>query len=100
MGYFLMQGALMSIFLVIGLIISIIGLFLQKITIFDSIAIGIIIGVLSYYYLHLHPAFALLIGIGIIALLCWVQSTKYGFWIISIPMSLLWGFVFAFSHTP
>ena len=96
MAFLLAEGALTAIFLVIGLIISIIGLFMRKITVFDSIAIGIILGILSYSYLHIHPAFALLIGIGVIALLSWIQSTKYGFWILAIPMSLLWGFIFCF----
>ena len=96
MAFLLAEGAFLSISLIIGLLISIIGLFISKITTFDSIAIGIISGALVYNFLHFHPAFSLLVGIGIFILLCWIQKTKYGFWIIAIPMSLLWGFVFCF----
>jgi len=80
--------------LVIGAIITIIGLFVGNIIVFDSIALGIIAGALSNGLLHIHPAFALLIAIAVFLIFFFLQHTKVGFWIISVLLSLAWGFIF------
>ncbi|MCL2426659.1 MAG: hypothetical protein FWD05_10030 [Oscillospiraceae bacterium] len=94
MATFFLTSFFSIIALAVGVLIFIIGLFINEITIFESIAVGIVSGVLSNHFLHWHPAFSLLAGIGICILMLWVQSTRYGFWIIAIIMSLLWGFIF------
>ena len=45
MGFLLAQGALLVLGLLLGLILSVIGLFLGHIILFDSIALGIAAGV-------------------------------------------------------
>ena len=48
----------------IGLIVTVIGLFFGNIIVFDSIALAILAGFLSHGLLGVHPALAIVIGIG------------------------------------
>lgn len=96
MGAFVAYGALTAISIVIGLILVIISLFVGHIILFDSIFLALLSGVLCHEFLGLHPAFALLLGIAAFALLFWLQNTKFGFWVIGILLSALWGFIFGF----
>ena len=62
---------------------------------FDSILSALIASLLIHFYLHIHPAICLLIGIVLLALLFWLQNTQYGFWIIGMLFSVGWALVFA-----
>jgi len=84
----------------IGLIGFIVSLFTGYITIFDSIALGVIGGTVARGVFNLNPGLAVLLGFIIFAALAWAQSTRPGFWIVGITLSLVWGFIvslFAFS---
>ena len=74
---------------------TVIGLFLGHIILFDSIAIGLVAGLVSHGLLEVHPAIALIIGIAVFLALFFLQNTKVGFWIIGGLMSLAWGLIFA-----
>ena len=50
MGWLAAQGAIMAIGLFIGLVCSVIGLFFGHIILFDSIALGIVVGLLTLIY--------------------------------------------------
>ena len=90
---------LLVIELIIGavllIIFTVIGLFLGHIILFDSIAIGLVAGLVSHGLLEVHPAIALVIGIAVFLVLFFLQNTKVGFWIIGGLMSLAWGLIFA-----
>jgi len=74
---------------------TIIGLFFGHIILFDSIAIGLVAGLVSHGLLEVHPAIALVIGIAVFLVLFFLQNTKVGFWIVGGLMSLAWGLIFA-----
>ncbi len=98
MGYFMgaiSSIAIIAISIVIGLIFTVIGIFVGHIILFDSILISIAAGILSNQILHIHPAFCLLISIALFVILFKIQYTKIGFWIISVILSAFWGFVFS-----
>jgi len=95
MGALLGMGFLLIIGLVIGLVITIIALFVGHIILFDSIALGILSIVLANGLLHIHLAIAILIGIGVGVGLFFLQNTTVGFWIIGGLLSILWGFIFS-----
>ena len=96
MGALVGYGFAVLIGIALGLIITVIGLFFGNIILFDSIALAILSGCLSYSLLHLHPAFAILIGLAMLVGLFFLQHTAVGFWIIGGLLSLLWGFIFGF----
>lgn len=96
MGALVAYGALTAISIVIGVVMLVISLFVGHIILFDSIFLALLSGVLCHEFLGLHPAFALLLGIAVFSLLFWLQNTKFGFWIIGILLSALWGFIFGF----
>ena len=85
--------------LIIGAVLlvvcTVIGLFFGHIILFDSIALGLVAGLVSHGLLEVHPALALLIGLGVFLALFFLQNTKVGFWIICAIMSLAWGLIFA-----
>lgn len=86
---------LFVILLYIGLFLLIAKLFLRHIILFDSILFGVIIGITVFLNTNLHSAICLLIGIFSGLLICALQLTKYGFWIIGIIFSWLWSQCFA-----
>jgi len=88
-------GIVFIIGIIISLILSIVGLFIGHIILFDSIALAIITGVVSNSVFSIHPALSLVIGIVLFALLFWLQNTKFGFWIIGGLLSLVWGYIFS-----
>lgn len=96
MGIVLVYGIGFIIGIAISLIITVIGLFVGHIIVFDSIVLGIISGLCGYHFLTLHPAFCLLIGIAVFAGLCFLQNTSVGFWIIGVLLSAVWALIFAF----
>lgn len=96
MGALVFSGFLLALEIAICLVFSIIGLFFGHIILFDSIALAILAGALSHNFLGVHPALAVVIGIAVLALMYWVQNTKFGFWIIGGLLSAMWGFIFGF----
>ena len=95
MGLLVVQGALLIIGIIIGLICTIIGLFLGHIILFDSIALGIVAGLCCNQFLSIHPAICIVIGIATLLLLFWLQNTRFGFWIIGGLLSLIYAFMFS-----
>lgn len=89
-------GLILVISIFVGLIFTIIGLFLGHIIMFDSIFLAAISGIVCNQILGVHPAICIVIGIVLFGFLFWLQSTKVGFWIIGILLSALWAFVFGF----
>ena len=89
------EGLLLSVCVSFGLIAAVAGLFFGHIILFDSILLSVISGIIAYRMLHLHGAFALLIGLAVFFLLMLLQSTRAGFWIIGTIMSLLWAVLFS-----
>jgi hypothetical protein len=95
MGALVGAGLIVIICVVIGLLITIIGLFFGNIILFDSIAFSILGAVLAHHIWNVHPALCVLIGIALCVGLYFLQHTTVGFWIIGGALSLLWGFIFA-----
>jgi hypothetical protein len=92
---FIGTGLIVIICVVVGLLITIIGLFFGNIILFDRIAFSILAAVLAHNLWDVHPALCILIGIAIYAGLYFLQRSTVGFWIVSGALSLLWGFIFA-----
>ena len=78
----------------ISIILTIIGLFLNQIILFDSIIIAIIGGVVCNQMWNIHPAICLVIAIVVFGLLFMLQNTTVGFWIIGVLMSAFWALMF------
>lgn len=95
MGALVAAGFSFVIALVIGLVISAIGLFAGHIIIFDSIALAIIGGALAHNLLEVSTVLSVVLGIGIFLVLMLLQMTAPGFWIIGGLLSLAWGFIFS-----
>ena len=62
----LVVGLELLIGIVIGLIVTVIGLFFGNVIVFDSIALAILAGFLSHGLLGVHPALAVVIGIAVL----------------------------------
>lgn len=88
-------GILFAVSIVLGLICCVIGLFFGNIIFFDSIFFSIIAGISCSQLTDIHPAFCLLIGIGLFFLLFLLQNTRAGFWIIGILVSAFWALIFS-----
>lgn len=87
-------GILIAISIILGIICFVVGLFLGNIILFDSIFLSVLTAILCNQLKGIHPAFCLLIGIGLFLLLLLLQNTRAGFWIIGILLSAFWAFVF------
>lgn len=78
------------------LILTLIGIFLGNIILFDSIALAVAAGLTAYHGAGLHPAYCLVAGLVAFGLLYWLQHTRAGFWLIGLLLSAFWAFVFGF----
>lgn len=87
-------GLAVAIGLIIGMIFTIIGLFLGHIILFDSIFFAVIVGIICNQILGVHTALCLLIGLALFGLLFKLQTTSVGFWIIGVLLSAFWAGVF------
>lgn len=87
-------GLAVAIGLIIGMIFTIIGLFLGHIILFDSIFFAVIVGIICKQILGVHTALCLLIGLALFGLLFKLQTTSVGFWIIGVLLSAFWAGVF------
>ena len=72
----LVVGLELLIGIVIGLIVTVIGLFWGNIIVFDSIALAILAGFLSHGLLGVHPALAVVIGIAVLLGLLLLHCTS------------------------
>ena len=95
MGQLFAIGLFLVIAVIVVIVTTVIGLFIGNIILFESIGIAVAAGCLAAHFLSIHPAFCLLIGIGVLIGLYFLMNTKVGFWIIGGFMSLLWGFLVA-----
>jgi len=96
MEFLLGFGLELVIGIAIGLVLTVIGLFFGNISLFESIATGIILGVVAHKVLLWHPALAVLVGVAALALLYFLQTTSVGFWVVSGLYSVAWGFIVCF----
>lgn len=80
---------------VLGGIFFVVGMFIGQIILFESILLGIVLGMVASKVWHIHTFFAILIGIGACFLLFILQNTTPGFWIIGGIFSIAWGGIFA-----
>lgn len=87
-------GLAVAIGLIIGMIFTIIGLFLGHIILFDSIFFAVIVGIIGNQILGVHTALCLLIGLALFGLLFKLQTTSVGFWIIGVLLSAFWAGMF------
>jgi hypothetical protein len=93
MGLLALLGAEIVIGVIIGLILTVIGLFFGNISLFESIATGVILGVVTHKLLCFHPLLAIAIGIVALVVLFFLQNTSVGFWIVGGLYSIAWGFI-------
>jgi len=89
-------GLIWAISIFIGLIFTVIGIFLGHIILFDSIFLAAISGIVCNQIWGVPPAICIVIAIVLFGLLFWLQNTKPGFWIIGVLLSAFWAFVFGF----
>lgn len=68
MGYLVGVGFLIAFSVAIGVVATILGLWLGQIILFDSIAMGIVAGVCCHHFAHVHTALSVLVGIGVCVL--------------------------------
>ena len=95
MGALVATGFLTILGIAFGIILSIIGLFVGNIILFDSLALAIVSGFLAHGLLNIHSALSIVIGIAMAVVLYGLQNTKVGFWIIGGLLSIIWGLLFA-----
>ena len=95
MGVLFAGSLLLVVSVIIVIVTTIVGLFIHQIILVESIGIAIAAGCLASHFLSIHPAFCLLIGIGVLVGLLYLMNTKIGFWLIGGLMSLLWGLLIA-----
>lgn len=71
-------------------ILTILGLFFGHIILFESIALGLAAGLVSYNVFHIHMALCILIGLSVLFGMYFLQNTKVGFWVVGSLMSFIW----------
>ena len=86
---------LLIISIIVIAITTVIGLFVGHIILVESIGIAIAAGCLVNHFFGIHPAFCLLIGIGVFFGLYAFMNSKIGFWLIGGFMSAVWGLLVA-----
>ena len=96
MGALFAYGAILAIGIIVGLIFTIIGIFVGHIILFDSIFLAAISGIICNQILNVHPALCVVIALALFGLLFWLQNTKVGFWVIGVLLSAFWALVFGF----
>lgn len=92
---FVINGLMLVLSVIVMLAAAIVGLFIGNIILFESIGIAIAAGCLVSHFYAIHPAYCLLIGIGVLVTLVFLMKTKVGFWLIGGAMSLVWGVIAA-----
>jgi hypothetical protein len=79
----------------VGLILSLIGMFIGNISLFESIASGIILALVVFNLWQFSPVISVGIGIAAAAVLYAIQKTAIGFWIVGGVFSVAWGLIVA-----
>jgi hypothetical protein len=92
---FIFNGLMFILSVAVMVATAVIGLFVGNIIVFESIGIAIAAGCLAGHFYAIHPAYCLLIGIGVLVTLVFLMKTKVGFWLIGGAMSLVWGVIAA-----
>lgn len=80
---------------IIGLLTTVIALFVGNIILFDSILLSSIFGFLCYSLLNIHPAICLIIAAVCCLILFGIQHTTIGFWATATFLSFCWAVAFA-----
>ena len=93
MGAIGIIGFQVIIALVIGFVLSIIGMFFRDICFFESLATGLILGIVVKSVYDLSTFFSVIIGVVVMIALYTVQLTRIGFWVVGGIFSLAWGFI-------
>ncbi|OUP62793.1 hypothetical protein B5F12_09510 [Pseudoflavonifractor sp. An176] len=97
MGYLVGVGFLIAFSVAIGVVATILGLWLGQIILFDSIAMGIVAGVCCHHFAHVHTALSVLVGIGVCVLFFALQNTTIGFFLVggifTLAYSVLFGLI-------
>lgn len=87
------------LFLVLGLSIllgifsAVIKLFFSQVIFFEASLLfiaSIFVGIIQF---SLHPVYSVLFSLGIFMIVFLLWNTKVGFWLLSIPFSVGWGFL-------
>ncbi len=85
---------LLAFAIVCTIVFSVIAAFFHNVILFDSLAFAIVGGIYTNQQFGIHPAYCLLIGIGIFILLISLHTFKITFWIIGIAFSIFWAWAF------
>ena len=89
--------ALLGFEVIVGIVVSLaltaIGLFFGNICLFESIAAGIILGMVARHAWLFHAGVAVAMGIAAVALLYSMQNTPVGFWALGGLLSVARGFI-------
>lgn len=94
MGYLVAGGFLLVIVMALSVLGAIIGLWLGQIMLFDSIVLGIIVGVCCHHFAHIHTALCIVVGIAVCVILFVLQNTTVGFWVIGGLFTLIYATFF------
>ena len=95
MGTLVAAGFSFVIVMVIGLVISLAGLFLGHIIIFDSIALAVIGGAVAYNLFHVVPVLSPASGAATFSFLIFLQTSPPRFLEIGGLLFLVWGLIFS-----
>lgn len=88
-------GMLVIAEMAVCLVLGAIQVFIGNVILVESGILALTAGLLSHHLWNVHPAIALVIGIGIFILSYIIQHTKVGMWTLGIIMSFLWAVIFA-----
>ena len=95
MGALVLFGLEIVIGVVLGVVFAAVGMFFGNICLFESIAVGIILGLVARYAWMLHTGVAWVIAIAAVALLYILQNTSVGFWVVGGLFSAAWALLVA-----
>ena len=95
------------VFLVIDIVLICSYAFLAKLTMIDSLVIGLAGGIalylcnrafdVSFFSTKVHPVICLAVAVVLFTLAFLLQKTKPGFWIFAVIFSILWSFIAALT---
>lgn len=92
----------MLIYFCLIMFTGVLDVFLKHIHILNSATLGTMFGILMYMNcrteftvinVEIHPAICIVAGIVLLLATLWAQSTKVGFWIFAIIMSIVWAVI-------
>lgn len=86
-----MYGVILILEMMLAVAIAIFAFVITHLDVFDCIILGIVAASFAHNSLGIHSAVCLIIGIIVAALFWTIMKTRIGFWVITIPFSLLLG---------